>query len=99
MPALFADDPSYAHIAGNELSTSTVTLAHTLNSGFGPVHPEGYGVFYFMGGAAGKGMRFCTSAYRPQSAQKMADEIEAALIHVKAVLEAGAEAAPPSPKA
>ena len=95
VPPLFAD-PSYAHLAGNELSTSTVTLAHTLNSGFGPVHPEGYGVFYFMGGSAGRGMRFCTSAYKPHSSQKLADAIEAALLHVKKVLEADAAAAQPS---
>ena len=88
-PRLFTDS-SYAHLAGNELSTSTVTLAHTLNSGFGPVHPEGYGVFYFYGGSAGKGMRFCASAYRPKSAERMAKEIEAALTHVQAVLEADA---------
>lgn len=54
--------------------------------------PPAQGCFYFMGGAAGEGMRFCTSAYRPQSAQQLADEIEAALVHIEAVLEADGDA-------
>ena len=36
-----------SQVSGNELSTSTLTAPTTLVlSGFGPVHPEGYGVSY-----------------------------------------------------
>lgn len=87
-PSLFSD-PTYAHLAGNELSTSTVNLSHTLNSGFGPVHPEGFGVFYFSSG--GK-VQFCTTTYRPRAARALGAEIEASLLHIQKVLEAEAEA-------
>ena len=53
------------------------------------MHAEGYGVFYFMGGAAGEGgMRFCTTCYAPRSAAAFNGAIEAALLHVRRVLEA-----------
>ena len=91
MPSVFTDE-AFTHLSGNELSTSTVSLGHTLNSGFGPVHAEGFGIFYFTGGSAKGGMRFCTTAYRPQAASKLNAEIRAALTHVRAVLEADAAA-------
>ena len=36
-------DPTYLKLSGNELSTSTLTAPHCLLSGFGPVHPTGFG--------------------------------------------------------
>jgi carnitine O-palmitoyltransferase 2 len=87
LPPLFAD-PSYATLSGNELSTSTLTTRHGLLSAFGPVHAEGFGVAYAMPPSE---LHFCVSAYKPWSARAFADELEAALIHVEALL---AESAP-----
>ena len=89
VPALFSE-PAYVALCANEMSTSSVSLSHTLNSGFGPVHPEGYGVFYFVGERTSvpRGMRFCTTAYAPRSARKLNEAIEEALVHVQSVLEA-----------
>lgn len=86
----FFSDPTYTHLAGNELSTSTLTLPSVRQSIFGPVHPKGFGVMYSF---PSKDLRFCATTWGPRgSAAKMTAEIEAALAHVGAVLEAGAKA-------
>ncbi len=86
LPAFFAD-PSFEHLAGNELSTSTLTIWSTWQSCFGPVHPSGYGVMYHT---PKDELRFCVTAFKPSSAARFADELDAALRHVARVLEAEA---------
>lgn len=87
--ALF-DDPSYATLSGNELSTTTLTLEPVQQSSFGPVHAEGYGVSYHM---PPDELRFCTTAYAPRDAQKFGAELEKALRHIGTLL---STAPPPS---
>jgi carnitine O-palmitoyltransferase 2 len=84
-PALFTD-PTFAAVSGNELSTSTLTAPTTLVlSGFGPVHPQGYGVSYQL---PQESLRFCTSAYKPRSARHFNEELARALGTVQALLDA-----------
>ena len=84
-PALFTD-PTYAAVSGNELSTSTLTAPTTLVlSGFGPVHPHGYGVSYQL---PQESLRFCTSTYKPRSARRFNEELARALGTVQALLDA-----------
>jgi carnitine O-palmitoyltransferase 2 len=83
-PTLFAD-PTYAAVTCNELSTSTLTLWSTHLSGFGPVHPEGFGVSYSM---FEDELRFCTTTYKPNSAAQFNNELRTALGLVARALEA-----------
>lgn len=80
--ALF-DDPTYATLAGNELSTTTLTVDSVRQSSFGPVHPEGFGVAYHM---PPDELRFCTTTYAPRSATRFGAELEKALRHVERLL-------------
>ena len=73
-------------VSGNELSTSTLTAPTTLVlSGFGPVHPQGYGVSYQL---PQESLRFCTSTYKPRSARRFNEELGRALGTVQALLDA-----------
>ena len=75
-----------SQVSGNELSTSTLTAPTTLVlSGFGPVHPQGYGVSYQL---PQESLRFCTSAYKPRSARRFNEELGRALGTVQALLDA-----------
>ena len=67
-----------------ELSTSTLTQAHSRAAIFGPVHPEGYGVYYAQPGGE---LHFTTTAYQPRSAARFNGEVEAALRHVESLLD------------
>jgi hypothetical protein len=89
-PPIF-EDPTYKHLAGNELSTSNPPpLPHSSQAGFGPVHPEGYGVCYTT---SADGLRFCTTTYQPRSAAEFSAQIESALLHIEKLLESSVPAA------
>ena len=78
------EDPSYVQLSGNELSTSTLTIKSTLQSIFGPVHAEGYGVMYHQ---PPNELHFCVTTYKPRSASQFAAEIDRALQHVETLLD------------
>lgn len=92
-PMRLFTDPSFLHLAGNELSTSNPPpLQNSLQSGFGPVHPQGLGVLYTT---FNDRLQFCTSAHAPagRSAKAYRAELEAALLHIGKLLEMSAPAA------
>jgi hypothetical protein len=45
LPALFTDE-GYLTLGQNILSTSTLVNEAIMGGGFGPVHPQGYGIGY-----------------------------------------------------
>ena len=82
-PSAFFDDPTFATLAGNELSTSVLTLEYTRQSSFGPVHPGGFGVAYHV---PADELRFCTTSYAPRCAAQFSGELRDALEHVERLL-------------
>ena len=72
-----------------------LTLEHTRQSAFGPVHPRGVGVAYHVHPAA---LAFCVSAYAPHDAHALRDELRRALDHVGTLLGASDEE-PTAPRA
>ena len=74
--AAFFADAAYQTLAANELSTSVLTIEHCRQSGFGPVHPDGYGVSYHV---PPDELRFCTTTYAPRSAEAFNAELSDAL--------------------